>query len=270
MSYSGIVINLLPPELRPGPVVRYRVMINALMIIVTVAFLALDAVIGINRLGMLNSTLITRRAEVESGRPTIVEHSKLMEVNNYVERTGRLVSLASADYTDLPLVLQEVANLLPEGVYLERVTNDRAGKDSTQTNVIFALVSGKEDPALVLETFNRFKSNQMLGNCFLRMAEAQEVSLFSLLESTDVNWSVTGPDIDPSRAATHFAFEIYAMVEAPIVKQDLPVLHDDTRFLASFEKRMEAELGNQENENLNANEPKIINAPPGVTVKEVQ
>jgi hypothetical protein len=78
MSYERIEVNLLPPELQPGPAVRYGLMINIALIAGVITFIVLDLIVNSYRL----SELIAQNKELEKSKANLqtatTDYDKLM------------------------------------------------------------------------------------------------------------------------------------------------------------------------------------------------
>jgi hypothetical protein len=234
MSYGRIDVNLLPPELQPGPAVRYAVILNVLIIACTVAYIALDSVYGLAMLSYARQERTGLRDQVEKSKAVIADYDKLVNIKDKLERYGRLVGLASADYVDMPVLLDRVSRILPDGVYIDRVTNDNGPGAIGKTVVVFGLRTSRRDPQLVLDTLRAFKHDALFTDCYMPTLNYEEMALQELMQRNQVKWTVAGPDVPENINAQEFSFEIRASVTRKLENLGLPITADDSALFAGF------------------------------------
>jgi len=234
MSYGRIDVNLLPPELQPGPAVRYAVILNVLIIAVTLAYIALDSVRGLTMLSYARQDRTALEDQIAAGQAIVADYGRLVEIRDKVQRYGRLVGLASADYVDMPVLLDRVARILPDGVYVDRVTNDKDNVSPEHTVVVFGLRASRRDPQLVLDALRAFKSDKLFSNCYMPTLNYEELTLQDLMQRSQVSWNVSGPDVPGDITAQQFSFEIRASVPRRLADLGLPKSLDDSALFASF------------------------------------
>jgi hypothetical protein len=232
VNYHRLDINLLPSELQPGPAVRYALIANFAILAVTIAYLALDSTTGWLALAQARSERTRLTEQRDAGAQVISDYNQLVGIRDKVQNYIRLVGMTSTDYVDLPVVLDRVSKILPEGVYLERVATDGSTPETSGIEVLFALRSAQRDPDLVLRTLNAFKQDNLLANCYMPVLDAEEQPLADLLLQSGINWSVTGLEETDTQTLPQFRFEIRALVERNFAGITLPVLQDDSAFLA--------------------------------------
>jgi Tfp pilus assembly protein PilN len=232
VSYNRIEINLLPPELRPGPAVRYALVINFLVIAVTIAYLAVDSLFGMSRITSLHEDKTAVEQQIRDGQQVVADHQRLVLIHQAIVDYGKLIGMASANYVDMPVVLDRLARVMPDGVYLRSISNDKAAEQPGGANLVISLSASRRDPALLLETLRAFKGDPVFENCYMRFARFQEESLDQFLQRVGVNWSTTGPGIDDTLLAEQFEFDIHTRISTPIADLGLPVVQDDSVYFA--------------------------------------
>lgn len=232
MSYNRLEINLLPPELRPGPAVRYALVVNFFVIAVTIAYLAVDSLFGMSRITSLHEDKTAVEQQIRDGQQVVTDHQRLVLIHQAIIDYGKLIGMASANYVDMPVVLDRLARVMPDGVYLRSVSNDKAAQEPGGANLIISLSASRRDPALLLETLRAFKADPVFQNCYMRFVHFQEESLDQFLERIGVSWSTTGPGIDETLLAEQFEFDIHTRIATPIADLGLPVIQDDSVYYA--------------------------------------
>jgi hypothetical protein len=264
MGYRHLDINLLPPELQPGPVVRYAVVINTLVIGVTVAFLVVDSFVGLTNMASLKRDIENKEDQIQAKATVVSDYNELTNIETHVNSVGRLIGLASAEYVEMPVVMERITKLLPEGVYLDRVTSEARTVGATTTNIRIILAASKPDPQMLVQTFNRFKDDDILGDCYMRVAEFEEREIGSVLEAAGVNWIAAGPGIGDYTNTEQFVFEIHSVLHPPVETGGLATVLDKTDYFDVFTETKaparaagESESGGQ-----------VAGAPEGVSVVE--
>ena len=256
-SYSRLEVNLLPPEMLPGPAVRYALMVNILICLVALAYILVDAGISWQR---LQSRIEARRvleAEVSSQAHIINDFERLEGMNRRLSRYGRLIALASFDYVDMPVILARLAEIIPEGVYLDTVYN--RGADAGAIRLSTVLKTSKRDPGQLLATLKAYKADSIFQDCYMPSATFREEALDELMERVGISWSVSGPKAPGSVIAEQYEFEILAALPRPLVGLNLPIRRDDTVYFTRLRMGPTADVADEE-----AGQP-----PEGVTVEEV-
>lgn len=234
MSYRHLDINLLPPELQPGPVVRYAVVINTLLIGVTVAFLVVDSFVGMTNIASLKRDIELKEDQIKAKATVISDYNELTNIETHVNSVGRLIALASADYVEMPVIMDRITRLLPDGVYLDRVTSDQRTVGSPSSKVRAVLAASRPDTALLVETFNRFKNDPILGDCYMRIAEFQGREIGPVLRAAGITWEASGPGITDFTNSEQFVFEIHSTVTPPVDTGGLYVTLDNTEYFDVF------------------------------------
>lgn len=224
--YSRLEINLLPREMLPGPAVRYALMVNILICLAALAYILVDA-------GMTWQWLQSKAEErdVLESRVTrqigiLEDYERLDGMNRRLTRYGRLIALASYDYVDMPVILTRLAEIIPDGVYLDSVHN--RGADAGAIRLSTVLKTSKQDPQQVLSTLRAFKTDSIFADCYMPNAAYKEEALDELMERVGVTWSVSGPEAPGSIIAYQYDFEIQAALPRPLIGLNLPVEYDDT------------------------------------------
>jgi hypothetical protein len=231
-SYRGIEINLLPPELMPGPAVRFTPLINLTIILIAVAYIAVDAFIGWNRLQLARSDLADLEQRRRAKARVLADYDRLSNFGERVNRYGRLVAMASTDYVEMPVVLNRLAQIVPDGVFLESVTNTRAATRGGDVRLVVVLKASRKDPRLALETLEAFKADAIFADCFMPAVYYEEESLRELMEARGIDWDASGPTVPTSIAADQYAIEIHATLPRPLTGIGLPLTFDATHQFA--------------------------------------
>ena len=227
-NYSRLEINLLPPELLPGPTVRYALLINIGIILFTVAFIGLSVYLHWLKLNVAMEERVGLQAQVATKAGVVKDYDRLNKIGVSIGRYGRLIALASDDYVEMPVVLDRIAKILPDEVFLTRITNNRTEGKGLPIVLGVQLTASDQDPDLMIRTLNAFKQEPMLADCFLPAAEFTEVSLDELMQRYQIDWSVNGPDVEPQVWAKHYLFEIDVRLNRPLDISEVPVQRDVT------------------------------------------
>jgi Tfp pilus assembly protein PilN len=234
MSYNRAEVNLLPPELQPGPAVRYAFLINFTLIAAAVAFIVLDSVMSITHLVYLRASIAEKQRQIEARAAVEQDYQSLMRLQQTIRGYGNMVGLAAARYADMPVVLDRLSRLLPEGVYIDQVTNERAPVGQVATNVSVKLLSARRDPLLLQRTLEALKQDAIMRNCYLRNAENKVVTLQEYLGQFNVNWSSAQPGVESSPSAEQYAFEILVRIDEPMSIAGVPISYDASRYFTEF------------------------------------
>jgi len=261
MSYNRLEINLLPPELQPGPAVRYSLLINVVIISVTVAFIAVDSFIGLTRMANLGRDNHALEDDIARLQPVVADYMRLRNIDTQISSYGQLISLASGEYVDIPVVLERLAQIIPEGVFVETISNERPSGPMRDVVLAVELRSAERDPALVVDTFLAFKEDPLLGNCYLRLMEYEEDVLEPYLKQFNINWQADGPELPQSLSSNQYKFEIRALLPVPM-STDAEILVDDFVYLQKANLTPEPKPEPVASEELG-----VVGAPPGVTVE---
>lgn len=233
-QYSRIEINLLPPELRPKPAVRYTALVNAAVIAVTVLLIGFDAYFGFARIGELHQQQQTLQEELKRREPIKQDYLALKEIENDLSAYGRIISMASSDYLDMPVVLARVAQLLPEGVYLDRVTNQGSKNRGAAIQLAITLRSATRDEKLLIQTLTNFKNDPILSNCYMRNADLSEMPIDTLLTQFNANWEVTTPDSFGVPQNLEYEFLLLVNLDRVLPEDGLMLAADEADFFQGF------------------------------------
>jgi hypothetical protein len=234
MSYGRLEINLLPPELQPGPAVRYSLLINFALISGLLAFLGLDVFLSMSRISMLNRNIRDLTAQVEQRQQVATDYNAIVDIRGEIQHFGQIVGLASARYADMPVVLDRLSRLLPDGVFISSVANSRAPASSTKANVIVTLLAAKPDPRLMQQTLEAFKRDAIFSECYLSRATAAPQALDEYLKQINISWSANGPGYNNQASADEFEFDISVTITQPMTIGGLPVVFDVSRYFEKF------------------------------------
>jgi hypothetical protein len=284
-NYSKVEVNLLPPELLPPPAVRTSVILNFLIVIAALTYIGLVSYMTLNQIPVLKQDIADSEAAIAAKQPIVATYQTLVEVRENVDSYGRLVSLASVDYVEVPILLDRLARIIPEGVYLKSVGNDKPAANSRNTIVQVTLVASQDRPELIETTLDSFKRDTIFHDSYMRDVELRKETLNAQLPSFGVNWTASGPNIPDVIPADRFEFTILANVKKP-VDASLPVVSDQSVYLADIEfktppppaddekgakgRKRGAKGGAQAREpGTQAADKGTVNAPEGVTAKEV-
>jgi hypothetical protein len=234
-NYRNIDINLLPPELQPPPTVRTAVILNVAIILGVLAYMLLGTYSSYNQIKNTQQQIKENQMLIETKQPVVTMYTQLTGVKEQVERYGRLVSLASVDYIDVPVLMDRLSKIIPAGVYLNSVGNEKASQNSRSTLVSVTLNTTSNDPKLVQATLDAFKQDSMFKDSYMRSAELRKVSLTDQLGTFDVDWTATGPDVPATLDVDKYEFIVMANVPKLVDTAGLPVRADRSIYLADVE-----------------------------------
>jgi len=231
-NYRNIEINLLPPELMPPPTVRTAVILNFAIVLGVLAYMAV-ATFGIfNEIRSQQEQKADLQKQVEAKKDVEEMYADLQKHEESVNQYGRLVSLASVDYIDAPVLLDRLAKIIPAGVYLNRISNDKSSPNAKATVVQVELMTTKQDPALMQATLDAFKNDSIFHDCFMANAEIHKESITDNLADYGINWHASGPNISASIDVNKYQFAIMASVPKLVDTSGLPVSSDQSIYLA--------------------------------------
>lgn len=240
-NYSRIEINLLPPELAPGPAVRLFVILNFALVATTLATILVTTALPMFKITDLKKEIETVQTQINAMGPEEANYQTLIGVKEAVDGYGRIVSLASVDYVEVPLLLNRLSALLPEGVYLKQVQNrtakaNAAAPAGSKSDVIVqvSLAACRRDPALILATLNACKHDPLFSDCYLGNAEAVEKPLSDMLQRYGIEWAVSGSNGDRQPSSREYEFQIQARLHRPLASDSAPVVADYSTYLASI------------------------------------
>jgi Tfp pilus assembly protein PilN len=231
-TYRNIEINLLPPELQPPPTVRTAVILNIAIVLGVLAYMAVSTVKTFNDIRLQQQQIRDNEQLIQSKQPVVEMYTELSEIREKVDRYGRLVSLASVDYIDVPVLLDRLAKIIPAGVYLNSVSNDKSSPNARTTVVQVSLLTTKDDSALMQATMDAFKKDSIFHDSYMRSAEMRKVTLIDQMASFKIDWSASGPDVPNTIDVTKYEFIVMANVPKLVDAVGLPVSHDRSIYLA--------------------------------------
>jgi len=277
MKYAQIEINLLPPELQPGPAVRYAVLFNFAVVAIVVAFILLDAATGLPHLMLLKKDIRDRKQLVAQRAQEVADYDRLIAVRDAIGSYGRLISLASGAYVDLPVIMDRLARVIPDGVYLDKVEHRRPKAGSRESEIVVGLKATRRDPRMLQQTLAAFKQEPLLANCYMRSAEYQAEALDEFMQRINVLWKASGTGIDQGTTADQFGFEIHIMLERPLPVRGVPVAYDVSQFFSPYwvaqpeKTEKPAKTGKEQTVEAGAQAAKKgTTAPAGAAAKEAQ
>jgi len=234
MSYGRLEINLLPPEFRPGPAVRALPLINFALITGTLMAIVVGVSSSLINIAVLRSQNKDYEAQIVQQASVKSNYQTLQGIKEAVQQYGRIVSLASADYVEVPVLLDRISRLLPEGVYLRDVGNRRGSRTTSGTIVRVGLTASKTDPQLLIRTLTAFKKDPIFSDCYMSLAESKESPLGQVLVANGINWTVSGPNINAQPLTEELEFEIQARILSPVSIDGVPVSQDFSSYLTSI------------------------------------
>jgi len=255
-AYSRIEVNLLPPEMQPGPMVRYSLLINVALVMLTLAFILINLFLGWIRLDLAREDVAQLQEQVSANAYIENDYNRLADMGNMLSNYGRLVAYASLDYVDMPVVLNRLSVIIPDGVYLASVAN--SGSQDQNTNMVVQLKASHDDPALIIAALRSFKADTLFSECYLPTAVFGEEDLTNLLEQAGITWTVGGTDVTTNIISEQYNFEIHARLPRPLSGFALPIQVDNLPYFSS--------LGLESSTLVSATDQ----PPEGVTIEEVQ
>jgi hypothetical protein len=228
MNYGRINVNLLPPELQPGPAVRYALLINTALISITLLVLILGLTTSLSRIGNMTRDIVEIKQVLAEGEPIKKQHESLSKLRDSIDNYGRLVALCSADYVAMPVLLDRLSRLVPEGVFLERITNQGTRRRGMETVISVQLRSSKPDIEQLRQTIVSFKKDPLFTESHLRTGDIEESALDDLMQRIGVNWAFSGPGVVDRQPNRNYAFEIVTRIPRDFEVEGLPVLFDQS------------------------------------------
>ncbi len=234
-NYSRIQINLLPSELKPGPSVRFGVLLGFLCISAVLAYVMIDSVISLNRMAYYKESNAELKKQIEQRQVDEKFYNELISIKDSVDSYGRLISMASVDYVEMPLIMERMSGLLPDGVFLRAVSNDKPAEGSNYVVLRFLLSAAKDDPALLTRTLQAFKNDKYLHDCYMSDAEMREEGLQDRLEQFGIKWNASqSQDEGPQLMANLIEFEVQARVTRPLDTEGLARTLDNSSKLTEI------------------------------------
>lgn len=261
-TYGRIEINLLPPEMQPGPMVRYGLLINITISLLTLTFILLNLYFGYIKLDLIREDVEQLEGQAESLRYIENDYNRLASMGRQLSNYGRLVAYASLDYVEMPVVLDRMSRIIPDRVYLTRVFNVRSPDDNI--NMVAQLNTSDDNPQLLIDTLRNFKQDGIFSECYLPAAAFIEESLDDVLDQAGVTWAVDGPNVPQTVLAEQYEFEIHSRLPRPLQGLNLPMVVDNLDYFATLEVDSSTAAGSA------GGAPAATGQPPeGVTVEEV-
>jgi Tfp pilus assembly protein PilN len=274
-NYSRVEVNLLPPELLPPPSVRIATIVNAFIVVGALMYIGVATYLVLIPMASARDQIGTLELQIAAKQPALDTYNQLMAVKESVDDYGRIISLASVDYIDLPVLMERLARIIPSGVYLTALSNEKPVEGAQNSIVQVSLATAERDPQLIRRTLEAFKHDTIFHDSYMRDATFKQESLEGQLDLYGVDWTASGPDVPESVTADRFTFEILANVSKPIDAGSLPISIDNSVFLADVEFKtppppVEDEKGAKRSKAKKAAaDAKAENAPEGVEVEEV-
>lgn len=235
-NYSRIQVNLLPPELQPGPPVRYGLVFNIILIAGTLTFILVHSFTSLSRISTYREQNVELQKNIDSLKPNEEYYTNLKNIEEKVNSYGRLISLASVDYVEMPVLMERVSRVLPDGVYLRAVANDRPEEQSNFVVLRFDLTASRNDPRLLEATLAAFKKDEYFNDCYMANAEYHQEGIQDRLPEFGINWNASQKRDDaPQLMADLIEFQIQARVKRPLSTEQLPRSYDASSTLTSIE-----------------------------------
>jgi len=231
-TYGRIDINLLPPEMQPGPMVRYGLLINVAVATLTLAFILINLYLGWVKLDLEREDLAQLQAGIDAQAYIEDDYNRLAGLGNKLSQYGSLIAYASLDYVDMPVVLDRLSKIIPDGVYLASVSN--RGTTGENVDLVVMLKSSDNSTDQIYQTLVNFKHDSIFANCYLPAVAFDEEPLDDLMARSGINWSVGGPDVDMNVISQQFDFQIHSRLNRPLPGVDLPTVMDDLPYFASL------------------------------------
>ena len=277
MSYRRIEINLLPPELQPGPVVRSALIINITLILATFFTIGLTAALSLYRFAQTNEDIKDTKQRIKTLESVRAGYEQLQRIDAAVLNYGKVVGIASTDYIDMPVLLSHLSTVVPDGVYVTSVTNTRSGNASAasvldpnrSTLLSMTFRTSKKDLNQLIRTLDALKADSLLGNCALTNAILDSEGLNSLADSLGMDILFSLPD-NPEfpQEYNFYEFVIRAEVRRPLEVPGSRIITED---LELFRASKPMPLNPTSPAPLEtpgtaaAGEPGVIGGPEGVT-----
>ncbi|MCB1221565.1 hypothetical protein KDL30_12960 [bacterium] len=235
MSYRRIEINLLPPELQPGPAIRSALIINIALILVTMFTILLSAALSIYQLAQYKEDIDRREQSIKSLQSVKNGYMQLQKIDVAVRNYGKIVGIASTNYVDLPVMLSHLSRVLPEQVYLTNVSNVRAGNVNAisvldakrPTFVTMTFRTASKDLSLIERTLTRLKEDPVFGNCVLTNTTLGTEELQDLSDALQLGSTFDLPDVAGQELSyNYYEFVVRAEVMRPLPIEGSRVLND--------------------------------------------
>ena len=265
--YNRIEVNLLPPEMRPRPAVRYTSLINAAVITLTLVFIVFN--VYFNVMEIISGRQESQRLDVEIKRrePIRQDYLELKQIEDDLLNYGRIITMASADYVDLPVVLARLSALLPDGVYLSRVTNYGSRNAGAQVEISVVLRCAERNEQLLLETLTNLKNEPVTADCYMRSADLTEIQLTAVQDMFDVAWEVSQPESGDPAANQEYEFELLVRLDRVLPPDGLITVADESEFFRGFALNPLPPAEDSGTEVPGSRTPPASNAPAGVEVE---
>jgi hypothetical protein len=231
-NYRNIEINLLPPELMPPPTVRTAVILNIAIVLGVLAYMGIATFAILGKIKSEQEAIEDAEKQIKAKQPIVEMYTQLDDVHEKVNKYGRLVSLASVEYIDAPVLLDRLSKIIPAGVYLSRVSNEKASANAKTSVIQVEMVTTKDDPGLMQQTLDAFKKDSMFHDCYMRAAEVRKESIGDQLPGYGVDWTATGPKLQDVLNVDKYQFVVLANVPKLVDTSNLPVTSDHSIYLA--------------------------------------
>ena len=233
--YSRIEINLLPPELRPRPAIRYTAWVSTVIIIVTVGLIGWNLFSSWETMRDLRLQKVALAQQINQREPIRQDYRELKQIESDLRDYGKIISMASSDYVDMPVVLARLAQLLPDGVYLSRITNLGTTKNRGEAiELSVTLRSAKRDEQLLIQTLTNLKQDPIMADCYMRTADLTDVPLTTLQDICQAKWDVAMPADSAFARNQEYEFEVLVSLSRVLPKDGLVLVADESDFFKGF------------------------------------
>jgi hypothetical protein len=230
-NYQRLEINLLPPEMAPSPAVRGSVVFIWAIVALTAVLIGTHASVKLAEVNKLKADNKKLEQDILQNKPFEDEYIALNEIRENTEGRGKLVGMTTATYIEYPIVMDRVARILPDGVYLIKAGSAGSG-GSQELDLEFRTATA--DPSYVPRTLEAFKTSSMFSEAYLRTSDFQPQPLDELKNIFGVNYSFQGPGSEDSQAVDGYDFEIRAFIQRPMEVDDLPTVLDNSDYMTQF------------------------------------
>jgi hypothetical protein len=230
-NYQRLEVNLLPPEMAPSPAVRGTVVISWIIGLATLLIIGINAFWSMQTISSMNRKVSDQKAELAKDKPIEDTYLALKDIRDHTEGRGKLVGMASASYVEFPVLMDRVARLLPEGVYL--VTASSSGKSGASA-LDLTFKTATNDHSLAPRTLEAFNTCSLFSGASLRSEDFDQTSIGDVKKALGIDYDYSSPTITDSDTLPGYSFEIVANISSPVDVEDLPVTMDNSDYMTQF------------------------------------
>jgi hypothetical protein len=233
-NFQRLEINLLPPEMAPGPAIRPTTIFNVLLIMAALFIIGLNLVSNLSQINTLSKTVQENDQKILQQQPIVEEYMALKEIKDNTEGRGKLVGMASATYVEYPVILDRVSRLLPDGVYLTKASSG-GGAGRGDKEIILEFNTATSQAELMNRTLEAFKTSPMFRDVYLRTGNFRPQPLDEVGNEFNIPWRYSSPNPDDAFVTQSYNFEIRAQVNSPLEVDDLVTVLDKSELMLPFE-----------------------------------